>query len=128
MVYPVTTIYAALLGLLMVYLSDQVSRQRKQLGISLGHGDESRLERAVRAHGNFIEYTPMGLILLLLLESEVTYLWMLHLFGAMLLAGRLLHAFGMARPKSRFNGRYWGTALTWIMIASAALANLWHSI
>jgi uncharacterized membrane protein YecN with MAPEG domain len=128
MVYPVTTIYAALLGLLLIYLSDQVSRRRKQLGISLGHGEGSPLERAVRAHGNFIEYTPMGLILLLLLESEVSYLWMLHLFGAMLLAGRLLHAYGMARPASRLNGRYWGTALTWVMIAGTALANLWHSI
>jgi uncharacterized membrane protein YecN with MAPEG domain len=128
MEYPVTTIYAGLLGLLLIFLSDQVSRKRKRLGISLGSGDEVVLELAVRAHGNFIEYTPFGLILLLLLESEVTDLWLVNTLGAMLLAGRLLHAYGMSRPESRLNGRYWGTALTWVMIVGASLANLWHGI
>ncbi|NIP17792.1 MAG: glutathione metabolism protein [Xanthomonadales bacterium] len=128
MEFPVTTIYAAFLGLLLVYLSDQVSRHRKRLGVSLGDGAQEALQRAVRAQGNFVEYTPFGLLLLLLLETEVTDLWLLHLLGVMLLLGRVLHAYGMARPDAALNGRYWGTALTWLMIVGTSLANLWHLI
>ncbi len=126
MEYPVTTLYAALLGLLLIFLSDQVSRTRKRSDINLGHGDNVALERAMRAHGNFIEYVPFGLILMLLLESEISQTWALHLLGTMLLAGRLLHAYGIVRPDSAINGRFWGTALTWLMILAASLTNLWH--
>ena len=128
MEYPVTTLYAALLGLLLVFLSDQVSRNRMRSSVSLGHGDNVALERAMRAQGNFIEYVPFGLILMLLLESAISEIWALHLFGIMLLAGRLLHAYGMARPDGIVRGRFWGTALTWLMILSASLINLWHLI
>ena len=128
MEYPVTTLYAALLGLLLIFLSDQVSRSRKRSSISLGHGDNIALERAMRAQGNFVEYVPFGLILMLLLESEIAEIWALHLFGVMLLAGRLMHAYGMARPDGKVRGRFWGTALTWLMIMSASLINLWHLI
>ncbi len=126
MEYPVTALYAAILGLLLIFLSDQVSRSRKRSAISLGHGDNTALERAMRAHGNFIEYVPFGLILMLVLESEIPQTWALHLFGIMLLAGRLLHAWGMTHPEAAFRGRFWGTALTWLMILGASLTILWH--
>lgn len=122
--FPVTTMYAALLGLLLIFLSDMVSRSRKRSDISLGHGDDPMLERAMRAHGNFVEYVPLGLILLLLLELKDLTPWALHVLGAMLLVGRLLHAYGMMRPDGALSGRYWGTALTWLMILGASLANL----
>jgi uncharacterized membrane protein YecN with MAPEG domain len=128
MEYPVTTLYAALLGLLLIFLSDQVSRNRKRSRISLGHGDNAALESAMRAHGNFIEYVPFALILMLLLESEISEIWALHVFGIMLLAGRLLHAYGMMRPDGAVRGRFWGTALTWLMILSACVVNLWHLV
>ena len=128
MEYPVTTLYAALLGLLLIFLSDQVSRNRKRSGVHLGHGDHKALERSMRAHGNFIEYAPFGLILMLLLETEVSELWLLHLLGLMLLAGRLLHAYGMINPNGTLNGRFWGTALTWLMILVASLTCFWHLI
>ena len=124
MEYPVTTLYAALLGLLFVVLSDLVSRTRKRSRVVLGHGDDPMLERTMRAHGNFVEYVPFGLILLLLLEMKYPAPWSLHLFGLMLLIGRALHAYGMIRPDGMISGRYWGTALTWLMILGASLANL----
>jgi uncharacterized membrane protein YecN with MAPEG domain len=126
MEYPVTAFYAALLGLLLIFLSNRVSRNRKRSSVSLGHGDDADLERAMRAQGNFIEYVPFGLILMLLLESEVTQSWALHLFGLMLLTGRLLHAYGMTHPEGALNGRFWGTALTWVMILAASLTMFWH--
>lgn len=123
--FPVTTLYAALLGLLLILLSDLVSRSRKRSRVSLGHGNDPMLERTMRAHGNFVEYVPLGLILLLLLELKGAEAWSLHAFGLMLLLGRMLHAYGMLRPDGALSGRYWGTALTWMMILGSSLTNLW---
>jgi len=116
--------YAALLGLLLILLSDLVSRTRQKHHVSIGHGDDPMLERTMRAHGNFVEYVPFGLILLLLLEMSAAPTWALHVFGLMLLIGRALHAYGMIVPDGVLSGRYWGTALTWLMILGASLANL----
>lgn len=121
---PVTTVYAALLSLLLILLSDLVSRRRRKSRVSLGHGGDPTLERTMRAQGNFAEYVPLGLILLLLMEVQGPPPWVLHVFGLMLLVGRLLHAYGMIRPDGPISGRYWGTALTWLMLLGSALSNL----
>ena len=70
MSFPVTTFYASLLGLLFIFLSARVSTNRRRAKVSLGLGEDVGLERANRAQGNFIEYVPIGLILLLLLEQD----------------------------------------------------------
>ena len=123
---PVTTVYAALLGILLILLSDLVSRARKKIRVSLGHGDEERLERVMRAQGNFVEYVPLGLILLGLLEAGGAGVIVLNILGLMLLIGRLFHAYGMINTQAAFSGRYWGTAFTWLMILGASLLNLWQ--
>jgi uncharacterized membrane protein YecN with MAPEG domain len=128
MYIPVTTFYASLLGLLLIALSLQVSKNRRKAKVSLGLGEDIGLERASRAHGNFIEYVPIALILLMMLEIEINKMWLLHILGAMLLVGRLLHAWGLNQRKSVNRGRWWGTALTWLMILATSLLNLWHSV
>ncbi|NND45556.1 MAG: hypothetical protein HKN58_09550 [Xanthomonadales bacterium] len=128
MFFPVTAMYAGLLGLLLILLSAQVSRQRRRARVSLGLGGDTELERAARAQGNFIEYVPLGLLLLLLLEPEITRLWILHVLGTMLLLGRILHAIGMYPRGRAIKGRFWGTALTWLMILGASFLNLWHQL
>lgn len=126
MSFPVTTVYAALLGLLLVYLSSRVSQNRRRARVSLGLGEDAELERAARAHGNFVEYVPLALILMMLLEQETAQSWILHLLGAALLSGRVLHAVGMNARAPVNAGRFWGTALTWLVILAASLLNLWH--
>jgi uncharacterized membrane protein YecN with MAPEG domain len=128
MYFPVTTFYASLLGILLLILSNQVSNHRKRAMVSLGHGDDSMLERAMRTQGNFVEYVPFALLLLMLLEQELSEMWLLHTLGAMLLAGRLLHMYGIHNADSPIAGRFWGTALTWLMILATSLLNLWHLI
>ena len=120
MPYPVTMLYAALLGILLVMLSWGVSKVRLRERVSLGAGDVSDLESAIRAHGNFIEYVPFALILLMLAESTATPTWLLHALGGSLLAGRLLHAYGIRQPGSTNNYRKFGTALTWLMIIATS--------
>ena len=116
MSYPVTTLYAALLGFLLIMLSWGVSKVRLREHVSLGAGEISDLESAIRAHGNFIEYVPFALILLMLAESAVAQSWLLHTMGASLLAGRLLHAYGIRQPGGSNSYRKYGAALTWLMI------------
>ena len=116
MPYPVTMLYAALLGIFLIMLSWGVSKVRLRERVSLGAGEVSDLESAIRAHGNFIEYVPFALILLMLAESTATQSWLLHTLGGFLLAGRLLHAHGIRQPGSANNYRKYGTALTWLMI------------
>ena len=121
MPYHVTMLYAALLGILLVVLSWGVSKVRLRERVSLGAGEVSDLESAIRAHGNFIEYVPFALILLMLAESVATQSWLLHALGGSLLAGRLLHAYGIRQPGSTNNYRKFGAALTWLMILVTSL-------
>jgi len=128
MIFPVTALYASLLGLLLIFLSSRVSQNRHRARVSLGLGGDANLERAARAQGNFVEYVPIALILLMMLEPEVPGLWVIHVLGSLLLLGRILHAIGMqARPILK-GGRFWGTALTWLVIVAASLLNLWHQL
>lgn len=121
----ITALYAALSGLLLILLSAAVSKKRLGAQISLGDGNDATLNSAIRAHGNFIEYVPLALILLALTESYGTAPVVLHLLGASLIAGRLLHAWGMSQPNSLGSGRRLGTALTWGMILVTSLLLLY---
>lgn len=85
-------LYAGLLGILFLALSVNVIRLRRRLRISLGDGGGQHLARQIRAHGNFVDYVPLVLALLLLAELGGTRPWLMHLLAASLLAGRLLHA------------------------------------
>ncbi len=64
----VTALYAALLALLLVYLSARVIGRRRALRIGMGEGDDPLLARWIRAQANLAEYAPLGLLLLLILE------------------------------------------------------------
>ena len=73
--------YAALLALYYIYLSINVVKIRKAEGISLGNGSHASLERATRAHGNFIEYVPFALILIFLAEFQGLGSHYCHILG-----------------------------------------------
>jgi uncharacterized membrane protein YecN with MAPEG domain len=52
------------------------------------------LLRRIRAKGNFIEYVPIGLVLLALAEMGGTGATLLWTMAVLLLLGRVSHAFG----------------------------------
>ena len=89
----ITAFYAAILTVLYLVLSANVSRLRLKHQISLGAGEVPKLERAMRAHGNFAEYVPLILILMGFLESLGGSAVILHLIGILLSVARLSHAF-----------------------------------
>ncbi|MEQ8857646.1 MAG: MAPEG family protein [Pseudomonadales bacterium] len=118
---PITPIYAGALALLFVALSVRTLRLRRRLGIAIGDGGDDLMLRAMRAHANFAEYTPLALLLVLMLELQGGSPWQVHALGAMLLAGRTLHAFGVSRTPERYVYRVSGMALTFTVIIGAAL-------
>lgn len=122
MPYSITLLYAGLSGLLLLFLSFQVVALRRRYQVGLGTGDQPALERAVRVHANFCEYVPIGLVLLLAIEiSGLLPALVVHALGVMLVAGRILHAFGLSRSAGTTKGRFVGTLLTWSMILISAL-------
>lgn len=112
----ITGFYAALLALLALILAGRVVRRRGQIRIGVGDGGDADLMLRQRVHGNLLEYVPLALLLLLLVELAQAPAWTVHLFGATLLLGRLLHAWGLAHSAGTSFGRFVGTALTWLVM------------
>jgi len=118
----ITLFYAGLNGLIALGLAFLVVRQRRRTRTLFGAGGNPDLERAIRAHGNFVEYVPLILILLLLLELSGTPALRLHIMGAALTVARLLHAWGLSRSSGRSFGRGVGATLTWAVLLAAAIS------
>lgn len=124
MIAPVTSIYAAFAGIIIVSLAYRVARIRRRERIPLGNGDNKHLRRAVRAHANATETIPIVLLLLLLLELNGGVTWLLHLVGAIAILGRLIHAWWLSRFTGKSFGRTWGTVLTWGAVITLAISNI----
>ena len=88
----ITSFYAGLLALLFLALSFRVIASRRANRISLGDAQNKDLRQRMRAHGNFAEYAPLGLVLLACAEMQSTPSVLVHLLGLLLLVGRSLHA------------------------------------
>lgn len=118
----ITLLFASLHVLLMLALAARVVGHRRALKIGIGDGGDTRLARKVRAHGNFIEYVPVALLMLGLLElSGLGAPWLWGLGGTLLLA-RVLHAYGLSRHAGISPGRFWGVILTWgVLLAMAGM-------
>lgn len=122
--FPITSVYAALCALLVLWLAWRVVELRRREKIGLGHGHHHELERRVRIHANAIEYVPLALILLALAEASGTPALGLHAAGAGLFVARVLHAIGLSRSAGYSFGRFWGVLLSWLVILGLALSLL----
>jgi uncharacterized membrane protein YecN with MAPEG domain len=91
-----TPLYAGILALIYVGLSIYVIRARLSKQIGLGTADDPEMLTRTRIHGNFAEYVPMALLLMLALELGGASVVMLHLSGILLVGGRLAHAYGLS--------------------------------
>ncbi|MBH0056330.1 MAPEG family protein [Pseudoalteromonas sp. SWXJZ94C] len=114
--------YAALLAFYYIYLSFNVIKLRKAQQVSLGDNGEPSLQRAIRAHGNFMEYVPFAIILLFLVEYQGLASHYCHILGGMLLVGRVFHNSGIVEKNMRF--RQIGAVLTFLVIIISAFVML----
>ena len=90
-----TSFYVGLLGLILIFLSVKIIQNRRFAKISLGDDGNSLLQSKIRAHGNFIEYAPIFLIMLISVEIGGLNKYFIHLFGIIFTIGRVSHAYGM---------------------------------
>ncbi|MGH8743501.1 MAG: MAPEG family protein [Burkholderiales bacterium] len=121
MVLKITLPYAALLGLMLVYFSYKVVRFRGNFKVGIGDGGNAKLARAIRVQANFVEYVPIALLLILLVELIGFSAWVVHALGIVLLAGRVFHAQGLGASAGPSYGRAIGTTASWLTIAVAAI-------
>jgi uncharacterized membrane protein YecN with MAPEG domain len=124
MVLSITPVYAALFALFYIFLSLRVALMRRSIQVSLGDGGNQQLAHRTRVHGNFIEYVPLVLILMALAELQGQAAWVVHLIGASLVVGRLMHAYGLTRVPQVLPLRAAGMVFTINAQAVGALANL----
>ena len=122
----VTSIYASLLAFLIVYLALNVIKLRRANKVRLGDGAVPALQAAIRAHGNAVEYIPIGLILLLLLELAKISPFVLHIAGITLVAGRLLHAKGLLADDLKL--RVLGMQTTIYTLMALAAVNIVYAL
>ena len=119
---PITAVFAGLLALMLVGISVRVTVLRARKKINFSDGGDEQLGRAIRVQGNFVEYVPMALGLMAIIEWSGAQPWLAYLVGTVLLAARVVHAFGLY--SGVFAARVAGTSVTWIVIAAEALVLL----
>jgi len=117
---PITALYAGVLGIILVAISVRVSVLRGKFKVMFGDGGQEDLMRAIRGQGNFIEYVPLALVLIGIVEWEGMRPWVVHTFGGALLASRVIHYWGLTARQNA--GRGIGTTVTWlVLVVSAAI-------
>lgn len=120
-----TSLYAAVLAVLLLHLSMNVTKARRAGNISVGDGGDEHLLRVMRTQANFTEYTPMVLILMGGLELNGFSIWAVHGLGVMFVVGRILHAIGLGTDGGIMKCRVYGMYLTAVVLALGAALNLW---
>jgi uncharacterized protein len=125
MVPHITALYAALIGLWAVVLSNYVSINRGKYKILHGDGGNPEMAAIIRRHGNLTEYVPLALILLGLAElTGLPPTWM-HVLGILLVVSRLVHPFGVSVTNPGSPLRIMGAVGTHIVTVAASLYILW---
>jgi uncharacterized protein len=121
---PVTALYAGLLALLLLALAGRVSLLRSKLDVGMGHGNDPALARAIRVHGNAVEWILLMLALFLVAEIDGASRTFLHVCGVVFLISRIGHAAGLSRTSKTSTGRFWGIAGSWVVIVLLAFWDL----
>ncbi|MFC4348928.1 MAPEG family protein [Kordiimonas lipolytica] len=120
----ITIISASFLGLLLFYLSYNVAKNRGRAKVSIGDGGDEGLQNAIRAHANLIEYAPMAMILIGLLEYRGVNSVFLIVLSAFFVVGRYMHGLTFGKFEGRNPFRFWGTVFTWLVILIASVVGL----
>ena len=119
---PITALYAGLLAIYAIWLSSRAGLMRGKVGISILHGDNMELAEKMRRHQNFVEYVPMILILIGVLEINGSSPLFLHGLGAALVIVRVAHAKGLYHDNMGHPLRTVGAAGTALITVVAGIA------
>lgn len=120
MILPLTLIIAGAAAILNIWIAARIGKVRVSEKIMIGDGGNQTLAARMRAHSNFVEYTPFFLILLALVElaaGQPLWLWAVAI---LFILARIIHVFGMDRPGANpLRGA--GAAISALILAGLAL-------
>lgn len=125
MLLPITSLVAAVTGLLLLVTAIDTVRHRLRTKQAFGDGGDAKLVSASRSHGNLAEHGPIMIILIGLLEmAKANPTW---LFGiaVVFLIGRVAHIIGLYTPSVPGKApvpRQIGVVATW---ATLAILSMW---
>ncbi len=89
--------------------------------------DDGALQRKVRAYGNFTEYVPLALLLIIALELMQAN-WLVWLLGSTLTVARIAHAWGLIKTYGPSPGRAIGFFLTLFVYIIGSIACIYYGI
>lgn len=125
MLIQTTLIYAGVLGLLLVILSFNVMQNWVRV-TGEGQQTDRDMRRAERVLSSFVEYVPMTLILLAMIELKGTPPLILHVLGGSLVLARVLHAYGSNDVAGSGALRFLGSQLTFLILMVVSLACIYY--
>ena len=118
----ISAMYASILAALMIWLAFQVIKQRRSAKVAYADGGVNALQVARSAHSNAVDYIPITLILLVLVEFNGASPWMIHVIAILFVVGRVIHA--KAILAESLKGRIQGMKLTFLSMALLIALNL----
>ena len=115
----ITLTFTAIMSIFMIILAVRVLDLRGSPVTKSFHKpnreiDPNDLERAIRGHGNFIEYAPLFLILMLTLELSDASATLLYIAGIIFTLGRLMHGIAFSFMRKNVFLRIGGMSLTFM--------------
>ena len=115
----ITLTFTTILAIFMIILAVRVLDLRGSPVTKSFHKpnreiDPNDLERAIRGHGNLIEYAPLFLILMLTLELSDASVTLLYIAGIIFSLGRLMHGIAFSFMRKNVFLRIGGMSLTFI--------------
>jgi uncharacterized protein len=123
---PISLTFAGTFALLNLWLAYRCVRIRVNGPGGVGDLGIPVLRARMRAHANFVEYTPFVLILMALLEYTGGSAEALKGAGIVYFSARVVHAFGIEQP--RFTMQLIGAVGTWIVLLTLAVWAIWAGV
>jgi uncharacterized protein len=127
MLLTITPVYISFLILFYLALTLRVIYLRRLFRIGLGDGGNPQLQKSIRVHGNFQEFVPLTLVLLIALEINKIHPYFIHFLGTLLILGRIIHAIGVYSFSGSSLGRFCGALLNYLvlLLGSLGLCGRW---
>lgn len=124
---PITGLFAGVFAIFALVLSFRAGGFRGKAGVSILFGDPVNWELAerVRVHQNFLEYVPMALILMGVIELNGGSTTFLYSVGSLLIVTRIAHAVGLKHDNMAHIGRLIGAGGTALITLVAAAYAIW---
>jgi len=115
-----TPFFIGFFAVMQVPITGMVGYRRFQTRVPFFDGGDQTLMRRMRAHGNFTETVPMGLLAMAAAELTGVPHWLLWSGGGVLVAGRLMHFATLMRSEWGI-GRAIGIVLTLLSMGGFGL-------